>query len=159
MVIRLIHNKDIKNLLILLSHIKDRAFFTYTEKLPTSHQIKRFIHNPCKKFYVLENNDMFIGYYIVTLGIYPENIHVAKIQSMGVASNQQDRGYGKIMLSDIIKKLKKKGKKIITLEVISNNVPAIKLYKSVGFLECGRIKNAFIKKGNKYDLILMSLKV
>lgn len=45
----------------------------------------------------------------------------------------------------------------IWLRVISTNLPAIKLYKSLAFVEEGLLKEHFFAKGEYHDLIVMAL--
>ncbi len=55
-------------------------------------------------------------------------------------------GYGKIMLEKLIREIEKAGYEQIELTVVSGNEKAYRLYKKLGFVECGRVPNA-----NKYD--------
>ena len=159
MTVRSIRKKDAEGLSKLLSSISKEASFIYTEGRLLSGEMEKLFLHPGKQIYVLENDGILVGYCIVALGMFPENSHTAKIQSMGIMPDQQNRGRGKILLSAVIERLKQEDKKVITLEVVDKNTPAVKLYKSLGFIEIGRIKGAFIKMGNKSDILIMSLYV
>ncbi len=159
MTVRSIRKGDARGLSKLLSGISKEASFIYTEEPLLPEEVEKLRLHPGKQIYVLEHENALVGYCTVALGMFPENSHTAKIQSMGIMPDQQNRGCGKILLSAVIEKLKQEDKKVITLEVVDKNTPAVKLYQSLGFIEVGRIKDAFIKMGNKSDILIMSLHV
>ena len=65
-------------------------------------------------------------------------------------------GIGKALSQACIKCAKDAGYKQIELEVVSENTPAIALYKSLGFVEFGRNPCGFLsKEGEFQELILM----
>ena len=70
----------------------------------------------------------------------------------------QGKGYGKEATKLIINyafnilNLKK-----ILLEVVENNIQAIKIYKKLGFIEEGRLKRQVYLNGNWQDVLIMSL--
>lgn len=80
---------------------------------------------------------------------------------IGIALFQRFAGFGlgRLMLENLLQKIKELGYEQAELTVVSENERAIHLYKSLGFKECGRIPNA-----NKYadgtyaDDILMVIK-
>ena len=55
-------------------------------------------------------------------------------------------GYGRIMLERLLHEMKKAGYEQAELTVVGGNERACRLYKKLGFTECGRIPDA-----NKYD--------
>ncbi len=67
---------------------------------------------------------------------------------IGIALLQKFTGFGlgKLMLERLIQRIKELGFEQAELNVVDGNKRAIRLYKSLGFRECGRIPNA-----NKYD--------
>ncbi len=72
--------------------------------------------------------------------------------------SEQGKGYGKEAIELInnyafdILNLRK-----ITLEVTENNMQAINLYKKLGFVVEGRLKQHYYSEGEYFDLIIMSL--
>lgn len=67
-------------------------------------------------------------------------------------------GLGRIMSELLIELAKEAGYTSLDLEVFASNENAIKLYKSLGFIEYGRHKRGFRSKENGYEeMILMSL--
>lgn len=67
---------------------------------------------------------------------------------MGIALFQKytGMGLGRVLMDRMIKYAKKSGFEQMELTVVSDNERALKLYKSFGFEECGRMPNS-----NKYD--------
>lgn len=74
-----------------------------------------------------------------------KNAHRA---GMGIALFQKftGMGLGRVLMDRIIKYANESGFEQMELTVVSNNERALRLYKSFGFEECGRLPNA-----NKYD--------
>ncbi len=66
----------------------------------------------------------------------------------GIALFQKHTGFGlgRLMMESTIKKAKNAGFQQMELTVFSNNDNAIRLYKSLGFVETGRLPNA-----SRYD--------
>lgn len=87
--------------------------------------------------------------------------HKGEIYNFFVLPEYQNRGWGKQLLSDLIKKIKEDYKSIenINLSVVSNNKQAINLYKSLGFKKYGFEIKA-LKEGNSYfdeDLMVLMI--
>jgi ribosomal-protein-alanine N-acetyltransferase len=81
-------------------------------------------------FKVLTENNMIIGYYIICI-VTDET----EILDIAVSPEFRKKKFGKYMLLDIKKETMNKKAKFIFLEVRKDNIPAINLYKSVGFKE------------------------
>lgn len=67
---------------------------------------------------------------------------------IGIALFQKYTGFGlgKLMMERLIQRIRELGFEQAELTVVDGNERAIRLYKRLGFLECGRIPNA-----NRYD--------
>ena len=67
---------------------------------------------------------------------------------IGIALYQKYTGFGlgRLMLERLLKKMEAQGFEQAELAVVGGNDRAYRLYKSLGFRECGRIPNA-----NRYD--------
>ena len=67
---------------------------------------------------------------------------------IGIALFQKYTGFGlgRMMLNVLLREIKKSGFSQVELTVVDGNERACRLYKSLGFKECGRIPNA-----NRYD--------
>jgi len=76
---------------------------------------------------------------------------------MGVHKDFRRRGIGQRLVDQTIAKAKQQGIERIELEVFASNVPAISLYKKVGFEVEGVKKNARKLDGVYDDLVEMAL--
>ncbi len=84
--------------------------------------------------------------------------HVAKL-GMSVRKEFRGQGLGRSLLKVGIEEAKKNisGLKMIILGVFGNNTTAITLYKSEGFVECGRLKGGILYRGKYVDNVKMVL--
>lgn len=78
-----------------------------------------------------------------------------QIISVATDKTYRRRGLAKKLFYDVIKFAQANGVELFTLEVRSDNIPAINLYKSLGFKEVGVRKNYY--KSPACDAILMDL--
>jgi GNAT superfamily N-acetyltransferase len=78
---------------------------------------------------LMKVNNIYIGYgQIIMKDNYPY------VVNFGVIEDYRNKGYGKMLLKYILNILYKKGKKLVKINVDSENKLAIKLYESVGFI-------------------------
>lgn len=68
-------------------------------------------------------------------GLIPSN---AELETIAVAPARRRRGIARLLLVELIRKLRPAGVKEIWLEVRVSNEPAIRLYRALGFEETGR---------------------
>lgn len=96
---------------------------------------------------IFEDDGEVIGYY----GFYsiPPEAHIANI---AVVPEKQGKGYGKAMLSHLLKTAEDLGDTDVTLEVRPSNEVAIKLYERYGFKTEGRRKRYY---GDGEDALIM----
>ena len=87
---------------------------------------------------VLEENERVIGFIIYSV-IYDR----AEIIDIIIDSKYRLKGYVKKLLDYVIDKIKETGCLNVTLEVACNNLPAIKLYESLGFVVEAKRKNYY----------------
>ncbi|AKM82495.1 TPA: GNAT family N-acetyltransferase [Candidatus Berkelbacteria bacterium] len=80
--------------------------------------------------------------------------HVGTIGLM-VDSNFRGQGLGEYLIRKILKIAKEAGLQIAKLDVFSDNVPAVSLYKKVGFVEYGRLPDGFFRKEKFSDKVEM----
>jgi len=99
-------------------------------------------------------NNRIIGSCDLVLGQSPRYRHVAKIGLMVDKDFRRD-GIGRFMLEYILKKAKEMKVKIVWLDFFSDNLPAYRLYKKLGFKEFGRLPNGLFRKGKYSDEIDM----
>lgn len=74
-----------------------------------------------------------------------------------LASETRGQGIGKLLMSLVISEAEKKlsGLKIINLECFANNEVALNLYKSLGFIEYGRLPRGLNYRGTLVDEVSM----
>lgn len=84
--------------------------------------------NPVALPFVLTNGEDILGYYSIW-----EMFDYMTIATIAINPKYQGKGYGNILMEDIIKKSIELGKKSIDLEVRVSNTKAINLYKKYGF--------------------------
>lgn len=87
---------------------------------------------------VIEENEKVIGFIIYSV-IYDR----AEIVDIIINPLYRLKGYGSKLLKYAINKIKETGCLNVTLEVSCNNVPAIRLYESLGFIVEAKRKNYY----------------
>lgn len=104
-----------------------------------------------------KSGEQFVG---MVSAIIPESQpeKIATIQHMYVDTNYRGYGAGKELLRGLIDKLKaRENIRKIVLQVITIQIPAIELYKSLGFTEVGRKENVQRRGDQTYSEIEMEL--
>lgn len=76
-----------------------------------------------------------------------------EITNVAIESAYRGRGYGKILVGELLKKGREMGADEFTLEVRVSNTPAIKLYESLGFKSEG-IRPGFYEKPREDAMIM-----
>ena len=82
----------------------------------------------------------------------------AEVMSVAVEPEFRGQGFGTILFGELIKAVKARGAKSITLEVRPSNTVAIKLYESFGLRSVGRRKGYYIDNGED-ALIMWNIKI
>jgi ribosomal protein S18 acetylase RimI-like enzyme len=84
---------------------------------------------------VIEENDSLLGFGSLIIHKAPTKGEVARIEDIVIAENQQGKGYGKMLVLELIRIAKEK--KVSKINLTSNpmRVAAQKLYESVGFVK------------------------
>ena len=109
-----------------------------------------------KKFFTVCDNSMPIGFMGLS-NISKANKNADLFIAIG-EDNYRGKGMGKIAMKWIINysfnnlRLHK-----INLGVIKNNIPAVKLYKSLGFVIEGEMKDEVFYKGKFYNFLSMAI--
>lgn len=107
--------------------------------------------NPYSIYKVLIINDEIIGFYGIWI-----TFDNAEVITIAVNKDYQGKGYGQVMMDDILNECKVKDVINLTLEVRVSNIKAIKLYERNYF------KNATLRKNyypNGEDAYLMHLQL
>lgn len=97
-----------------------------------------------------------IGWCDALAGSYEINAHVATL-GMGVHPDWRGRGVGKALIGETLAAARDKGLARVQLSVFAENEPALKLYRSCGFVEEGVRRRALRVDGVDHDEILMGL--
>ena len=82
--------------------------------------------------------------------------HVGRM-GMGVIAGHRGRGLGRALVGAVIEAARRASLEKIELSVYASNVPALSLYRSVGFVEEGRKVRGRKVDGRYDDVILMGL--
>ena len=139
--------------------VAEEAFgASYQEEMEKSRELrisrfnKEYINDIMGNFILgaFDDDNKLIG----TIGLHRETRiklrHKATIWGMYVSSQYRKRSVGKLLITEAINLAKSMGGlEQLNLAVVSSNINAINLYKTVGFMTYGKEKNA-IKLGNKY---------
>lgn len=88
--------------------------------------------------FVLEEKDLIIGYY----GMWIVS-DAATITKVSVHPALQNKGLGKILMEDLLKRTQEAGAVYVSLEVRKSNDPAIHLYEINGFKNMGLRKKYY----------------
>lgn len=75
---------------------------------------------------------------------------------MGLLANYRGQGLGSLLLNKTLEKAKEFGLEKVELNVYTTNTNAIALYKKVGFIEEGLIKNYRKLDGRYFDSLVMA---
>ncbi|MDQ2682232.1 MAG: GNAT family N-acetyltransferase, partial [Chloroflexota bacterium] len=80
---------------------------------------------------------------------------------IAIAQDWRGMGLGRALMTALIDEAKEvlPGLRIVRLNVFAGNDRAIALYRSLGFIETGRIPGAILRRGEYIDLIQMALQV
>tara|TARA_B100000787_G_C16126715_1_gene265350 strand:+ start:68 stop:517 length:450 start_codon:yes stop_codon:yes gene_type:complete len=105
-------------------------------------------------FKVLKNETDIIGYYIALFAS-----DECELLNITVKSGLQKKGFGQLLLEDLLNECRKKNIVNIFLEVRKSNSLAIRLYENNGFNEVGVRNNYYQNRDGKEDAILMGLTI
>ena len=116
----------------------------------------KYFNISSKKNYVIINKEGNV----VGIIAYSQDKYAEGVYSIGITIGKKywNRGYGKDSINTLLKYLffKKRAHKI-ELEVVKENVQAIKCYKKFGFIEEGIIRKKYYYKDTYLDTVLMGL--
>ena len=83
----------------------------------------------------------------------------AQLLLIGVSPDWQGVGVGGQLLKELIDRSRDQGRKLIYLEVRSGNERAIRLYRSLGFIDIGVRRDYYPGLVGREDAIVMSLQI
>lgn len=106
------------------------------------------LNNPSSHYSILEADGTIVGY----AGMWVV-LDEAYVTNVAVHPDHRRKGYGKVIMIDLMKKAMEKGALAMTLEVRKSNVNAQALYYKLGFVNEG-MRKGFYLDNNEDALIL-----
>ncbi|PKR82732.1 GNAT family N-acetyltransferase [Heyndrickxia camelliae] len=107
---------------------------------------------------IFDDQNVLLGIVTYMRETSMKTAHKGNIFGMFVAPESRGNGLGKLLLQELVRKVKQtNGLEQINLTVVSENLPAKKLYSSIGFETYGVERNALKSNGVYYDEDLMVL--
>jgi ribosomal protein S18 acetylase RimI-like enzyme len=100
---------------------------------PEEDRLQRYTHDitkPTHRFYIAALDNQPIG----SIGVVSSNDRMW-IVALGVLPEYRRRGYGRQMLTRIVRRLMKEGHREILIEAVTDNRNALTLYRTCGFKE------------------------
>lgn len=91
---------------------------------------------------------------VICYGGFHKILDEAHITNIAVKKGERGRGTGKFLMSELLARAKMLGVKSVTLEVRSDNIPALNMYESFGFTVEGVRRKYY---NNMYDALIMWL--
>jgi len=100
---------------------------------------------------VLEAEGQILGYAVMSAGAGE-----AHILNLCVRIESRSRGYGRLLLTDVIDHARQLGADMLFLEVRPSNEPARWLYEQLGFNEVGLRKNYYPTRTGREDALILA---
>ncbi len=107
---------------------------------------------PCARSILVQAGSKIVGY--VLFWLLPEEVD---IHNIAVHSEFRRRGLGQALLKQVVEQARSRDSSRVTLEVRVSNIPAQKLYESVGFVTKGLRKGYYSDDGE--DALIMALEL
>lgn len=121
--------------------------------------VTSFLEHDNALLIVAEYNDQIIGNIDIT-GHRREAMQHTAVIGMGMTIDWRNVGLGKALLTAAVAWAKENPTlELLWLEVYTANIPAITLYKKMGFVENGVVKGFFKHNKTYFDRLTMSLLV
>ena len=106
------------------------------------------LNNPLSLWLVAEENGNVLGY-VGSQTVMDET----DMMNIAVHPDHRRRGIAAILITELIDGLKRRGSRMLTLEVRASNAPAIALYTRYGFAQVGLRKNYY--RNPKEDALIL----
>jgi RimJ/RimL family protein N-acetyltransferase len=147
----------------------ENTYITFSGEMLTEEEEEKYIRDSLEK---IERGDMVKLYCFVDNELVAEGsierdfrtrkrgIHRAMI-GITVKKEFREQGIGKALMLALIEEAKEKipGIKLVILTVFGTNEKAINLYKSLGFVEYGRLPEGLFYKDKYVDYVYMHLRI
>ena len=96
------------------------------------------LNNPLSVWLVAEENGIVCGY-VGSQTVLDET----DMMNIAVHPDFRRKGIAAALIAELVRLLKERGSRILRLEVRESNLPAIALYKAMGFTQLGLRKNYY----------------
>lgn len=144
---------------------KEDTYITFSGEQFTEEEENQYIAESLRK---IESGDMvklycFVGNHMVAEGSAERDFRTRKrglhraMLGITVKKEYREQGIGKALMKSLIAEAKNKmpGIRIIILTVFGTNTQAINLYRSLGFVEYGRLPEGLMYKEKYEDCVYM----
>ncbi len=121
---------------------------TFGQSLGYSFLKQELLENDFSRIYVLEEDQMIIGY--ISYRVVDDK---AELLNFLIRTDYQTQGHGKNLFDFVINELKAEDVKTLILEVRISNLRAINFYEKYGFIEVLTIKNYYQTEDGKVLLL------
>lgn len=143
----------------------ERTFITYQGEHETVESETKFLEDRLKNvqnqkavFLVALINDRIVGN--AWVGVDKKTSRHIGTLGISVAKDFRGEGIGKVLMQTVIDEAKKlPGIEILTLGAFANNEIAINWYKSLGFVEYGKLPNGIKLENGYVDHVYMYLRI
>jgi len=132
----------------LLPQVFEIERLCFTSPFPESY-IRSLAESGSDSFLVAIEENRVVGY--VSALVHGKDAHVA---SIAVLKDYRRRGIGSALMSELIKSLKLRRIRIVSLEVRKSNISAIRFYEILGFERIGLIQSYY---ENGEDAVVFSM--
>ncbi|MCF3173063.1 GNAT family N-acetyltransferase [Streptomyces sioyaensis] len=100
----------------------------------------------------------YAGRRLVGLGYWlryarPTNRQHADLEKLAVAPETHGRGVGRALTAALVADARDAGIEVLTLDARADNTRALRLYRSLGFREYGRLPDFVAMGGRRYDKV------
>lgn len=103
-------------------------------------EAKILAYLPVSEVFVLEVNGEIIGSCVVK----QQSEQSYEVMNLAIATNQQGHSYGKTLLSAVIQEIRDRHAKVLDIATADASLPALHLYKKLGFQQVAVVKNYFV---------------
>jgi len=121
---------------------------TFGQSLGYSFLKQELLENDFSRIYVLEEDQMIIGY--ISYRVVDDK---AELLNFLIRTDYQTQGHGKNLFDFVLNELKAEDVKTLILEVRVSNLRAINFYEKYGFIEVLTIKNYYQTEDGKVLLL------
>jgi ribosomal-protein-alanine N-acetyltransferase len=101
---------------------------------------------------VLRLDGLLIGYCVVMKGL-----DEAHLLNLSVSASHQRHGYGRMLLSEVMRIASDHAARILFLEVRPGNAPARRLYEASGFRQIGVRRGYYPARDGREDALVLSV--